>query len=161
KATAIGAATAIIVGCVLITPAAGWISPMSAILLGAAGAIPSYMIIVWRPRTRVDETLDVLAAHGMSGFVGILFVGLFAEKSWNDVSDGALWGNVSQLWDQVVAAAAAPAYAFVCTYVLLRAFELVTSLRVAPGEEGLGLDVAQHGEEAYVQGDGAILISPE
>src|SRR5262249_28871652 len=103
KATAIGAATAIIVGCVLITPPAGWISPMSAILLGAAGAFPSYFLIVWRPRTRVDETLDVLAAHGMSGFVGILFIGFFAEKSWNDVSDGAFWGNLSQLWDQLVA----------------------------------------------------------
>jgi len=77
KATAIGAATAIIVGCVLITPAAGWISPLSAILLGAAGAIPSYALIVWRPRTRVDETLDVLAAHGLSGLVGILFISLF------------------------------------------------------------------------------------
>src|SRR6185369_8216424 len=65
KATAIGAATAIIVGCVLITPAAGWISPMSAILLGAAGAIPSYALIVKRPGTRLDETLDVLAAHGI------------------------------------------------------------------------------------------------
>jgi Amt family ammonium transporter len=161
KATAIGAATAIIVGCVLITPAAGWISPMAAILLGAAGAIPSYGLIVWRPRTRVDETLDVLAAHGMSGFVGILFIGLFAEESWNDVSNGVFFGNVSQLWDQVAAAAAAPAYAFLGTYVLLRAIGAVTSLRVAPGEEGLGLDVAQHGEEAYVQGDGAILISPE
>ena len=80
KATAIGAATAIIVGCVLITPAAGYISPMSAILLGAIGAIPSYFFIVKRPGTRLDETLDVLAAHGISGFVGILFIGFFAQR---------------------------------------------------------------------------------
>src|SRR3954470_25033285 len=73
--TAIGAATAIIVGCVGITPAAGFISPMSAMLLGAVAALPSYAVIVWRPRTRVDETLDVLAAHGTAGFVGILFIG--------------------------------------------------------------------------------------
>ena len=161
KATAIGAATAIIVGCVLITPAAGYVSPMAAILLGAAGALPSYGIIVWRPRTRVDETLDVLAAHGTSGFVGILFIGLFARKAWNGIADGALFGNVSQLWDQVVAAAAAPAYAFVGTYVLLRLVRAVTPLRVASREESLGLDVTQHGEEAYVAGDGAILISSE
>ena len=86
--TAIGAATAIIVGCVVITPAAGYISPMWALLLGALGAIPSYAFIVWRPRTRLDETLDVLAAHGSAGFVGILFIGLFAQLSWNGISDG-------------------------------------------------------------------------
>ena len=72
KVTAIGAATAIIVGCVVITPAGGYISPMWAIALGALAALPSYAVIVWRPRTRVDETLDVLAAHGIAGFTGIL-----------------------------------------------------------------------------------------
>jgi Amt family ammonium transporter len=161
KATAIGAATAIIVGCVLITPAAGYVSPMASILLGAAGALPSYALIVWRPRTRLDETLDVLAAHGTSGLIGIVFIGFFAEKSWNGISDGSLFGNVHLLWDQLIAVAAAPAYAFGGTFVLLRLLGLVTPLRVPPAAEGLGLDVTQHGEEAYVQGDGAILISPE
>jgi Amt family ammonium transporter len=161
KATAIGAATAIIVGCVLITPAAGYVSPMSAILLGAVGAIPSYFFIVKRPGTRLDETLDVLAAHGISGFVGILFIGLFAQASWNGISDGLLFGDPGQLWDQTQAALAAPAYAFVGTYVLLRVLGALMPLRVSEREEGTGLDVAQHGEEAYVQGDGAILISPE
>jgi Amt family ammonium transporter len=161
KATAIGAATAIIVGCVLITPAAGYISPMSAILLGAIGAVPSYFFIVKRPGTRLDETLDVLAAHGISGFVGILFIGLFAQLSWNGISDGLLFGDAGQLWDQAQAALAAPAYAFVGTYVLLRLLGALMPLRVSEREEGTGLDVAQHGEEAYAQGDGAILISPE
>ena len=73
KVTAIGAATAIIVGCVLITPAGGFISPGWAMALGVLGALPCYAVIVWRPRTRVDETLDVLAAHGIAGFTGILF----------------------------------------------------------------------------------------
>src|SRR5436190_2405604 len=81
KVTAIGAATAIIVGCVLITPAGGFVSPGWAMLLGALGAIPSYAVIVIRPRTRVDETLDVLAAHGIAGFVGILFIGFFASAA--------------------------------------------------------------------------------
>jgi Amt family ammonium transporter len=133
---------------------------MSAILLGAIGAVPSYLFIVWRPGTRLDETLDVLAAHGISGFVGILFIGFFAQASWNGISDGLLWGNASQLWDQIQAALAAPAYAFVGTYVLLRLIALAAPLRVSERDEGLGLDVTQHGEEAYAQGDGAILISP-
>jgi ammonium transporter, Amt family len=161
KATAIGAATAIIVGCVLITPAAGYVSPMSAILLGAAGALPSYAFIVWRPRTRLDETLDVLAAHGMSGFVGILFIGFFAKASWNGISDGLVYGHAAQLWHQALAVLAGPAYAFAGTYVLLRLIGLVTPLRVPARDEGLGLDISQHGEEAYLLGDGAILISAE
>src|SRR5688572_12811460 len=76
KVTAIGAATAIIVGCVGITPAGGFVSPIWAMVLGVVAAVPAYMVIVWRTRTRVDETLDVLAAHGIAGFVGILFIGL-------------------------------------------------------------------------------------
>src|SRR4051794_38594153 len=147
KATAIGAATAIIVGCVLITPAAGYISPMSAILLGAIGAVPSYFLIQKRPGTRLDETLDVLAAHGISGFFGILFIGFFASIEWNKISDGLFFGDAGQLWDQVQAALAAPAYAFAGTYVLLRVIGALMPLRVSEREEGTGLDVAQHGEE--------------
>ena len=97
QVTAIGAATAIIVGCVLITPAGGFISPGWAIVLGAVGALPSYAVIVWRPRTRVDETLDVLAAHGTAGLTGILFIGFFAQESWNGVADGLLYGDASTL----------------------------------------------------------------
>ena len=93
KVTAIGAATAIIVGCVAITPAGGFISPGWAMALGALAALPSYAVIVWRPRTRVDETLDVLAAHGIAGFTGILFIGFFAQLAWNGVSDGLFYGN--------------------------------------------------------------------
>ena len=79
RVTAVGAATAIIVGCVLITPAGGFISPGYAMLLGALGALPCYAVVAWRPRTRVDETLDVLAVHGVAGFFGILFIGFFAQ----------------------------------------------------------------------------------
>src|SRR5262249_45384234 len=108
RATAVGAPTAVIVGCGLVTPAAGWVSPMSAILLGGLGAFPSYFFIQMRPGTRLDETLDVLAAHGISGFVGILFVGLFARAAWNGTADGLLFGDARQLWDQAQAAFAAP-----------------------------------------------------
>jgi ammonium transporter, Amt family len=161
KVTAIGAATAIIVGCVLITPAGGFVSPGWAMLLGALGAIPSYGIIVWRTRTRVDETLDVLAAHGTAGFIGILFIGFFAQEAWNGVSDGLLYGNPEQLLDQVFAALAAPVYAFVATFVLLKAIGAVMPLRASDREEAMGMDVVQHGEEAYVTGEGAILLLPD
>jgi Amt family ammonium transporter len=129
--------------------------------LGALGAIPSYAVIVWRPRTRVDETLDVLAAHGIAGFTGILFIGFFAQQSWNGVSDGLVYGNAAQLADQAFAALAAPVYAFVATFVLLKVIGLVTPLRATEREEALGMDVIYHGEEAYPTGEGAILVTPE
>jgi Amt family ammonium transporter len=161
RVTAIGAATAIIVGCVLITPAGAFISPGWAMLLGAAGAVPCYAVIVLRPRTRVDETLDVLAAHGIAGFTGILFIGFFAQLAWNGVADGLAYGNASQLGDQALAAAVAPAYAFTVTYGLLRLIDIVMPLRSSEREEALGMDVIHHGEEAYASGEGAILVTPE
>ena len=161
KVTAIGAATAIIVGCVGITPAGGFVSPGWAMVLGAVAALPSYAIIVWRPRTRVDETLDVLAAHGIAGFTGILFIGFFAQLSWNGAADGLVYGDAGQLGWQALAALVTPIYAFVATFVLLRLIGLVMPLRAPEREEALGMDVTQHGEEAYATGEGAILITPE
>ena len=161
QVTAIGAATAIIVGCVGITPAGGFISPGWAMVLGALAALPSYAVIVLRPRTRVDETLDVLAAHGIAGLTGILFIGFFAQASWNGVSDGLVYGNAAQLGDQALAALAAPVYAFVATYALLRLIALFTPLRGPEREEALGMDIVHHGEEAYASGEGAILVAPE
>jgi Amt family ammonium transporter len=161
KVTAIGAATAIVVGCVLITPAGGYISPGWAMLLGFAGALPSYGIIAYRTRTRVDETLDVLAAHGTAGLCGLLFIGFFAQASWNGVSDGLFYGNAAQLGHQALAVLAGPAYAFVMTFVLLKLIGAVMPLRASDREEAMGMDVVQHGEEAYVTGEGAILLLPD
>jgi Amt family ammonium transporter len=161
KVTAIGAATAIIVGCVGITPAAGFVSPGWAMALGAIAALPSYMMIVWRPRTRLDETLDVLAAHGLAGFTGILFIGFFAQHAWNGVSNGLFFGHPGQLGWQALAALVGPAYAFVATYLILRLLALVMPLRVGDRAEAVGMDVIQHGEEAYTSGEGAILVTPE
>jgi Amt family ammonium transporter len=161
QVTAIGAATAIIVGCVGITPAGGYISPIWAMVLGAVAALPSYAIIVWRPRTRVDETLDVLAAHGTAGITGILFIGFFAQLSWNGASNGLFYGNASQLGWQAIAALAGPAYAFTVTFVLLRLIGLLMPLRATEHQEALGMDIVQHGEEAYATGEGAILVSTE
>jgi len=161
RVTAVGAATAIIVGCVLITPAGGFISPGWAMALGFLGALPCYAMIVWRPRTRVDETLDVLAAHGVAGFTGILFLGLVAQMSWNGVADGLFYGDAGQFWSQALAAAVTPAYAFIATFILLKAVGAVMPLRATEHDEAVGMDVVYHGEEAYVTGEGAILVIPD
>ena len=137
KVTAIGAATAIIVGCVGITPAGGFISPGWAMALGFLAALPSYAIIVWRPRTRVDETLDVLAAHGIAGLTGILFIGFFAQLDWNGVADGLFYGDAAQLGEQALAVLVTPVYAFCATYVLLR---LMGALHVAALDRARGGD---------------------
>lgn len=158
RPTAIGAATAIVVGCVGITPAAGYVSPAAALLLGAVAAFPSYAVIEWRPRTRLDESLDVLGAHGLAGLTGILFIGLFAQRSWNSLANGALFGHPALLGWQAVAALAGPAYAFTATFLLLKLVGLAIPLRVAPHVEPLGMDVLQHGEQAYNSGEGAILL---
>ncbi|CAA9527735.1 MAG: Ammonium transporter [uncultured Solirubrobacteraceae bacterium] len=159
--TAIGAATAIIVGCVGITPAGGFISPIWAMVLGVVVAIPCYAVVTWRPRTRVDETLDVLAAHGVAGMTGIVFIGLVANEGWNGVADGLLYGDAGQLGSQLVAAVATPVYAFGMTYVLLRVLGALMPLRGSDHDEAVGMDIIHHGEEAYASGEGAMLIRPE
>jgi Amt family ammonium transporter len=161
QVTALGAATAIIVGCVGITPAAGYISPISAMLLGAVAALPSYAFILWRPRTRLDESLDVLAAHGFAGLTGILFIGFFAELSWNGTANGLLFGHPAQLTWQAIAALAGPAYAFAGTFVILKIVAIFMPLRATEQDEALGMDIGQHGEQAYMDGEGAILVRHE
>ncbi len=161
KITAVGAATAIVVGLVAITPAAGFIGPMSAILLGACGAIPSYYALLWRPRTRLDDSLDVVGAHGVGGATGALLTGVFAEKVWSGATNGLLFGNPAQLGIQALAVAATIAYSGGMTFVLLKLVGLAVPMRATAHDEGLGMDVSQHGEEAYAGGEGAILVLPE
>ena len=159
KATAIGAESGIVVELVAITPAAGFISPISAIVLGAIAAVPSYFALLYRARTRLDDSLDVIAAHGVGGVVGALLTGVLAQKSWNGgAGNGALFGDVRQLGVQAVAVLATIIYSIVATFVIVKALALVMSLRTAAREEGMGLDVSQHGEEAYSRGEGAILL---
>jgi Amt family ammonium transporter len=168
KVTAIGAATAIIVGCVLITPAGGFVSPAWAVAIGIVGTFPCYALVAWRPRTRVDETLDVLAVHGLAGFVGILAIGFVAQEAWNGVEaaelaplgDGLLYGGGALLGDQALAALIAPAYAFGATFIILKVLGFITDLRSSEHEEAVGLDPIYHGEEAYPTGEGAILVTP-
>jgi ammonium transporter, Amt family len=149
KPTAVGAATGIVVGLVAITPAAGFIGPMSALLLGGIAAVPSYVGLVWRARTSLDDSLDVVAAHGVGGTVGALLTGLFAQKALNGVSDGLLFGNPGQLGIQAVAVAAAIVYSGVMSFVLLKIIGAVIPLRADAEGESVGLDLSEHGEEAY------------
>jgi Amt family ammonium transporter len=158
KATAVGAATAIVVGLVAITPAAGFVGPMAALLLGAVAAFPSYYALLYRARTRLDDSLDVVAAHGLGGTVGALLTGVLASKAWNGTADGLLYGSPAQLGVQALGVVAAIAYSGTLSFLLLKAIELVTPLKVDRKAEGLGLDVSQHGEEAYADAEGAILI---
>jgi Amt family ammonium transporter len=160
-ATAVGAATALVVGLVVITPAAGFVSPMSALAMGALGVVPSYYAIVWRARTRLDDSLDVLAGHGCGGVTGALLTGIFAEAKWGGATDGALFGNTGQLGLQAMGVAATLAYSGVATFALLKLLALVMPLRATVRSEGMGMDITQHGEEAYAEGEGAVLVFPE
>jgi Amt family ammonium transporter len=161
-ATAVGAATAIVVGLVAITPAAGFVSPAAALALGAIAALPSYFVIVARSRTRLDDSLDVFAGHGIGGITGALLTGVFASKVWNAAgNDGLLAGNPAQLATQALGVGAAIAYSAIATFTLLKLLGFVTALRAAPKAEGSGMDVTQHGEEAYTSGEGSILVISE
>jgi Amt family ammonium transporter len=162
RATAVGGATGIVVGLVAITPAAGFISPTSALLLGAIAAFPSYFAIVLRSRTRLDDSLDVFAGHGIGGMTGALLTGVFASKLWNPAgNDGLLAGNPAQLVTQALGVASTLVYSAIGTFAILKLLQLVTALRAVPRSEGLGMDVTQHGEEAYTSGEGSILVMPE
>jgi Amt family ammonium transporter len=157
RATAVGAATAIVIGLVVITPAAGFVSPTSAIIMGALGAIPSYYAIVWRSRTRLDDSLDVLAGHGVGGMTGALLTGVFAEAAWGG-TNGLLYGNPKQLGLQAIGVLATIIYSAVASFVILKVIGAVSALTADNKAQGRGMDITQHGEEAYTHGEGAVLV---
>jgi Amt family ammonium transporter len=152
--TAVGAATAIVVGLVAITPAAGFVGPISAIAIGGIAAIPSYFGLLYRARTTLDDSLDVVAAHGLGGTVGALLTGIFAQRTWNGVADGLLFGNPGQFVTQATAVAAAIAYSGVMTFVLLKIVGALMPLLADRERQTLGMDLSEHGEEAYVHAGG-------
>ena len=154
KPTAVGCATAIVVGLVAITPAAGFVGPMSAIALGAIAAVPSYFALIIRAKTSLDDSLDVVAAHGVGGTVGALLTGVFAQKALNGLADGALFGNPAQLGIQATAVAAAIVYSGVVSFILLKVIGLVIPLRASDADEAGGLDLGCHNEEAYIHSEG-------
>jgi ammonium transporter, Amt family len=151
KPSALGAVTGAVVGLVAITPAAGYVNPMAGIPIGAIGAVISYYMMIWRSKsTKIDESLDVFACHGMGGIWGALATGIFASAAVNSAgADGLLYGNGMQLLKQLAAVAATGIYSFGATWILAKIVKVTMRLRVKEEEEMVGLDISQHGERAY------------
>lgn len=150
KPSALGTATGAVVGLVAITPASGFVSPASAVVIGAVAAIISSGCIMLRNRWKVDESLDVWACHGMGGLWGAIATGIFADKSINPAgADGLIFGNWNLLGAQFLSTIVVVIYSFALTFVLAKLIDRVWGLNVSDAEEQVGLDISQHGEEAY------------
>jgi len=150
RATAVGAATGAVIGLVAITPAAGFVTPLSAIAIGVLAAPCSFFALNFRASTKVDDTLDVFACHGVAGIAGALLTGVFATKSVNPAgADGLLAGNPSLIGIQAIAVLATMAFVGVGSFAIISALKVVMSIRVPLDAEVTGIDMAEHGEEAY------------
>jgi Amt family ammonium transporter len=159
RATAVGAATGVVVGLVAVTPAAGFVSPLGSIAIGAIVAPLSYFAILWRSRTALDDALEVVAAHGVGGATGAILTGVFARPEWGG-SAGLLAGNPRQVGLQLIGLVAVAAYSGVVTLGLITGVNALARVRSGHRDEAVGLDVSQHGEEAYTDDDGAVLVMP-
>lgn len=151
KPSALATATGAVCGLVAITPASGYVGTMAAIAIGIFAGIITYLSLYFRSfYTKIDDTLDVWAAHGMGGVSGALLTGIFAEKVINNAgNNGMLFGNPNQLIIQLIAVLVVAVYSFVGTLVILKAIKFITDLRVSLSEEIKGLDLAAHGEVGY------------
>ncbi|HJN14148.1 MAG TPA: ammonium transporter [Armatimonadota bacterium] len=150
KPSASGAAIGAVCGLVAITPAAGFVDPMSAIAIGLlAGAICNFTIVLLA-RTNLDDTLDVFACHGVGGIWGAIATGIFASLTVNPGgANGLLRGDVKQFLIQIVAVVVTGVWAFVMSVIIFKILGAVMTLRVTPEEEEMGLDMSQHGEYAF------------
>ncbi|RJX34238.1 MAG: ammonium transporter [Desulfarculus sp.] len=148
KPSVLGIATGAVVGLVAITPAAGFVTPLSSIAVGAIAAPISYYAIRFRQRRQLDESLDVWACHGMAGTWGALATGLFASPAVNEAA-GLFYGNPKQLALQALGAGTSILFVFVVTFVLAKILSATMGLRVNKMEEEVGLDLSEHGERAY------------
>jgi Amt family ammonium transporter len=147
KPSSLGFVSGAVAGLVAITPAAGFVTPMASIVIGAVAGVFCYAIMLWRQGKGIDESLDAWAIHGMGGVWGAIATGIFAAAAVNGYS-GLLEGNTHQFIAQIVGAGAAVIYAFVVTYILAIIVDKVMGLRVTEEEEYVGLDISQHGERA-------------
>jgi Amt family ammonium transporter len=147
KPSAVGFSVAAVCGLVAITPGAGFVTPVASIVIGIVSGLVSYLAASWRAKTSIDDTLDVWACHGVNGTLGLIATGVFASAAINEVgANGLLLGNPSLLVSELIGIAAVAVYAFVGTYVILKAMGAVMKLRVSPKEEEEGLDIAELGE---------------
>jgi len=150
KPTMLGAASGAVAGLVAITPAAGFVSPMSALIIGAVGGVLCSAACSLKPKFGYDDSLDVVGVHGVGGTWGALATGLFASKAVNAAgNDGLFFGNPAQLWTQLVTVVATITFAMIVTAIILAILKATMGLRVADDEERMGLDLTQHNERAY------------
>jgi ammonium transporter, Amt family len=149
KPSAVGLGIGAVVGLVAITPAAGFVSVPASIIIGLAAGVISNMVANWRAgRSRIDDSLDVFACHGVGGLWGSIATGIFASAAIGGVN-GLIFGNVGQFVAQLEAIAVVVPFAFVGSYVLLKVVDKFSPLRVSEEAENAGLDLSEHGEEAY------------
>jgi Amt family ammonium transporter len=150
KPTMLGAASGAVAGLVAITPGSGYVSPMSAVIIGGAAGIICYSACLLKPRFGYDDSLDVVGVHGVGGVFGALATGLFASKAVNAAgADGLFFGNAGLLQSQLIAVGATIALAAGGTAAILLVLKAIMGLRVSSDEEQLGLDLSQHNESAY------------
>ncbi len=150
KPSAVGMSIGAVCGLVAITPASGYVGVPASLVIGLVAGVISNLAANWRARTKLDDSLDVFACHGVSGFWGALATGLFATVAINSAGfNGWFYGNPKQLLVQLGASLVVGIYAFLGSYVLLKLMNYFTEIRVNSEEEEAGLDVSQHGEEAY------------
>ena len=150
RPSTLGIATGMVVGLAAVTPASGFVTPLSALLIGAVSAPISYYAIRYRERRGYDESLDVFACHGMSSTWGMLATGLLATVAVNsDGANGLFFGNPSLFGIQLLAVVVTIVYCFGVTYILAKVLNATIGLRVTSLEEEVGLDVSSHGERAY------------
>jgi Amt family ammonium transporter len=150
RPTALGAASGAVAGLVAITPASGYVGPLSAIVIGATAGCVCFLAVTLRARTTVDDSLDVFGVHGTGGTLGALMTGLFAQKAVNAAgADGLFFGNAGLFGTQLVAVLATWVYSATVTFVLLKVLDATMGLRVNAAQEDEGLDVVEHGESAY------------
>ena len=153
KPTVLGAASGAVAGLVAITPASGYVGPLSAIVIGGVGGILCYYACNLKPRLGYDDSLDVVGVHGVGGTWGALATGLFASKAINDAGgNGLFFGNPGQLFVQALSVLVTVIFAFVGSLILLKIVDVVIGLRVHEEDEVLGLDLSQHDESAYTFG---------
>ncbi|WP_275297869.1 ammonium transporter [Clostridium sp. YIM B02551] len=151
KITALGAASGLVAGLVAITPGAGFVSPMSSIAIGAIGGfICFFAVTILKSKLNYDDALDAFGCHGIGGIWGGIATGIFASKSINSAgADGLIYGNIHLLGAQLIAIVATIAFAAVMTFIILKVIDKTIGLRVSSEDEQAGVDVSNHGEEAY------------
>ena len=155
KPSAVGIAIGAVVGLVAITPAAGYVSVGASLIIGLAAGVISNLVANWRAgRSRIDDALDVFACHGVGGLWGSIATGLFASAAISSAVgvpgvNGLLYGNPVQLGAQLIAVAVVAPFSFVGSYLLLKLVNVFSPLRVSQEAEDAGLDLSEHGEEAY------------